>query len=249
MFSRVLRAELLKLKRTVALRLAVIAPLVVVSLMFFIASQMPLTMLRRRGMESEWVALTRMNLVFWALLMLPLYITVEAALLAGLDHADCQWKALLTRPVPRSAFYLAKLTVLAGLIALSTLILIGGVVGSGLLLPYLQSTARFDGPVPALAIAISSVQMTVLAVLALSVQHWVSLKWRSFAVSTGFGITMMVFGYGMVAASQPNGGVSQWFPWSLPMLVVAAWRVDLPIVTLIATSLAGAREFSRRELQ
>ena len=221
MLWRVFRSELLRLKRTAALRMAVLTPLVVVILMLFIASQMPLTMLRRPGIENDWVALARMNFVFWGLVMLPLYVTVEASLVAGIDHAESQWKALLARPIPRYAFYLAKLAVIVGLAMLSTLILVIGVIVSGLVLPYLQPTATFKTPVPALAIIKQGFQMTALGFLALSIQHWVSLRWRAFAVSTGVGIVAMVLGYGMVAASQPNGGWTQWFPWSLPMLVLA----------------------------
>lgn len=254
MFWRVLRSELLKLRRTVALRMAVLAPSVVVTLMLFIASQMPLTMLRRPGIENDWVALTRMNLVFWGLLMLPLYITLEAALVAGVDHADSQWKALLARPVPRYAFYLAKLVVISGLALLSTGILVIGIIASGFILSYLQSTATFNTPVPVLAIIRQGFEMTALAFLALSIQHWVSLRWRAFAVSTGVGIVAMVLGYGMVAASQPNGGWTQWFPWSLPMLVSAAWPVHVPSVLFVSTSIAvlvaiaGCIEFSKREI-
>ena len=254
MFWRVLRTELLKLKRTVALRMAVLTPLVVVILMLFIASQMPLTMLRRPGIENDWVALARMNFVFWGLLMLPLYITLEVSLIAGIDHAESQWKALLTRPIPRYAFYLAKLAVIVGLAALSTLILVIGVIMSGLVLPHLQQTATFKTPVPALVIIKQGFQMTALGFLALSIQHWVSLRWRAFAVSTGVGIVAMVLGYGMVAASQPNGGWTQWFPWSLPMLVLAAWPVHMPTVLSISSSIAvmvtiaGCVEFSTREV-
>jgi len=254
MLWRVFRTELLKVKRTVALRLAVLTPLIVVLLMLFIASQMPLTMLRRRGIENDWVALARMNFVFWGLLMLPLYITVESSLIAGIDHAESQWKALLARPIPRYLFYLAKLAVVVGLVLLSTVILVTGVIISGLILPHMQQTATFETPVPALQIIKQGFEMTALGFLALSIQHWVSLKWRAFAVSTGVGIIAMVLGYGMVAASQPNGGWTQWFPWSLPMLVLAAWPVPVSTVLLgstfmaIVVTTAGCVEFSTREV-
>jgi ABC-2 type transport system permease protein len=230
------------------------APLAVVLLMLFIASQMPLTMLRRRGVESDWVALARMNFVFWGLLMLPLYITVEVSLIAGIDHAESQWKALLARPVPRYAFYLAKLAVAAGLCVLSTLILAAGVIVSGLVLPHLQQTATFQTPVPAAAIFRQALEMTALASVALAVQHWVSLRWRAFSVSTGAGVVAMVTGCGMVAASQPYGGWTQWFPWSLPMLVLAAWPVPMTAVVSVAllaaaaVTVAGCVEFSKREV-
>jgi ABC-2 type transport system permease protein len=234
--------------------MAVLAPLVVVILMLFIASQMPLSMLRRRGIENDWIALARMNFVFWGLLMLPLYITLEAALVAGVDHAEGQWKALLARPVPRYAFYLAKLAVIVGLAMLSTLILVIGVIVSGLVLPHLQNEATFNTPVPVIAIASQGFQMTALGFLALAIQHWVSLRWRAFAVSTGVGIVAMVLGYGMVAASQPSGGWTQWFPWSLPMLVLAAWPVHVATVLVVGTliaflvTIAGCVEFSNREV-
>ncbi|MBL8234530.1 MAG: ABC transporter permease [Bryobacterales bacterium] len=254
MFWRVLRTEALKLKRTVALRIAVLTPLVVVLLMLFLVSQMPLTTLRRRGMENEWVALARFSFFFWGLLMLPLYITLEASLIAGIDHAGGQWKGLLARPVPRHAFYLAKLAAIVVLTLLSTAILVTGVIVSGLVLPHLQQTESFGAPVPALPIIKQGFQMTALGLLALAIQNWVSLRWHSFAVSTGVGVVAMVLGYGMAAASQPNGGWTQWFPWSLPMLAVASWPVPVPTVIVftslaaIVVTIAGCVEFSAREV-
>src|ERR1035438_7985206 len=115
MLLRVQHAELLKMKRTIALKMVVIAPAVVVVLILFMASQSPFTTVNRHGIKNEWTELAALILRFWAVLMLPLYIALETALLAGLDHEGNQWKSLLARPVPRWTLYVAKLIVAAGM--------------------------------------------------------------------------------------------------------------------------------------
>ncbi|MCC6587072.1 MAG: hypothetical protein IT168_10305 [Bryobacterales bacterium] len=63
----------------------------------------------------------------------------------------------------------------------------------------------------------------------------------------------MVIGYGMVAASQPDGAVLQYFPWALPTLVLAQWPVAMKTVCAIAAlvafgvTVAGCYEFQRRQ--
>ena len=103
MLLRVLHAEMLKIKRTTALKMVVIAPGVVTLLMFFMASQAPFSTVARFGSAQQWASLERGNLRFWGMLMMPLYIALQTALLAGLDHAENQWKSLCARPVPRCA--------------------------------------------------------------------------------------------------------------------------------------------------
>lgn len=254
MLWRVMRAERLKLKRTFALKMAVLAPVVVTLLLLFITSQAPFSMLRRGNSGNEWTALARVTFFFWGLLMLPLYITIQATLVAGVDHAENQWKALLARPVPRWTYYVAKLVLVMALVLFGTLVLVAGIVGTGVILPHLQTEVKFASPVPA-AIFREAAQITGLMFLALTIQHWVSMRYRSFAVAGGFGVVAMVTGYAMVPASQPIGGPTQYFPWALPMMVLATWHpnVDAALWASAAggclVTVLGCLEFSRRDLQ
>ena len=102
---RVLHAEVLKMRRTIAWKMAVFAPGIVVVLAFFAAWQAPFSTISRFGPAQEWAALTRFCMRLWAILMLPLYIVLQSALLAGLDHAGGQWRSILARPLPRWTFY------------------------------------------------------------------------------------------------------------------------------------------------
>ena len=95
--------------------------------------------------------------------------------------------------------------------------------------------------------------MTGLSFLFLAIQHWVSLRWRSFAVAIGFGIVAIVTSFAMLLSAGQYGAWSQYFPWSLPMLVIARQpqNVDAALwlggLAGIAAAVAGCFEFCRRE--
>jgi len=250
---RVLHAESLKMKRTIALKMVVLYPMVLVLLVLFMASQAPHSTINRNGRGGEWVSLARLNLRFWAFLMLPLYIALQTALVAGLDHSENQWKSLLARPVPRWTLYVAKLLVAVAMCAASTLVLMSGILMDGAILPRLQAEVIFDSPVPWASIALDGLEIMCLAFLSLTIQHWVSLKWRSFSVAMGTGIVATVVGIFAVAAGQQMGGWPQYFPWSLPMLVLARQPHDIPATILISGALgiivaaAGCLDFCTTE--
>jgi hypothetical protein len=251
---RVLDAEALKMKRTVALKLVVLCPAVVVLLILFVTSQAPFTTLKRNGDGNEWTVLASLTLRVWATLMMPLYITLETALIAGLDHSENQWKSLLARPVPRWTLYVAKLMVVMAMTAASTLVLLCGTLMDGAVLPRLRSELVFGFPVPWAAIFRDGAQVMGLAFLALTIQHWVSLRWRSFTVATATGIVAMVAGVVAVAAAQQTGGWPQYFPWALPMLVLAKQPHHIAAALFVSTALglvvaaAGCLDFCRREV-
>jgi lantibiotic transport system permease protein len=251
---RVLHAETLKMKRTMALKMVLLAPATVVLLILFLASQAPLSILRPRGLSNEWVGLTRSVLTFWAAFMMPLFLTLESALLAGLDHSENQWKSLLARPVERSTLYATKLLMVMGMTAASSALLVCGILLDGAVLPWLQTDYTFRVPIPWAEIFSKTAQIAGLGLLALTIQYWVSLRWRSFAVPVGVGIVGVGAGYIGFAAAQPAGGWPQYFPWSLPMLVIAqrppniAATLWISGVIALVVAVAGCWDFCRREI-
>ena len=257
MLARVLHAEMLKLKRTIALKMVVIAPAAIVLLVFFMASQAPYSTLGRSDANGRWVALERTNLRFWGFLMMPLYLALQTALLAGLDHTNNQWKSLCARPVARWTLYVAKLIVTLAMTAVSSLLLAFGIVAVGLMLPHLHIDPRLvpPPPVPWGRILQDTLTMMGLACVALAIQHWVSLRWRTFSVAIGTGIVATIVGIFANAAGTQVGGWPQYFPWAMPMLVQSPRGPNLEVVLLAGTAVgamivaAGCWEFSRREIQ
>jgi hypothetical protein len=253
MLLRSLHAEALKLKRTIAVKMIVLTPAVVVLVVFFMASQAPFTALRRHGAGNEWSELEHLNLRVWALLMMPLFVTLESALVAGLDHSDNQWKSLLARPVPRWTVYTAKLAVIFGMTCMATVLLLAGVLLTGVILPHIQPEATLTFPIPWLVILRDGAEVAGLMFLALAIQHWVSLRWRSFSVAIGTGIVATVLSFFAQAALRMDSW-PQYFPWALPMLTEARASHDIEAVLLVSitmgliVSLAGCWDFCRREV-
>src|SRR5262249_23109607 len=103
--DRAISAELLKLKRTLALRIAIGAPLLVALLNFVIYMQ-------GRGGTSPGtnplIGFAQINLTMWTILVLPMYATLSAALIAALDHQGNTGRLWSAFPVPRRSISRAK---------------------------------------------------------------------------------------------------------------------------------------------
>ena len=120
---RALAAESLKLRGTLALWMCFIAPATVVALYVLQFTFMDIAGRAALPPDQAWLAFTKSALTLWAFLMLPLFVTLESALLAGLEHANQQWRHLLALPVPKGVHYLAKQLALMALLALAMALL------------------------------------------------------------------------------------------------------------------------------
>jgi lantibiotic transport system permease protein len=251
---RVLHAEMLKLKGTIALKIVVLFPVIVALLEFFAVSQAPFSSVNRDGIHYEWAALTLGILRPWGLLMMPLFIALECALVAGLDHSGNQWKSLLARPLPRWTPYVAKLIVVVSMVAASTIVLLCGILFDGAILPHVQPQVVFGFPVPWATMCRQAAQIFGLSFLALAVQHWVSLRWQSFSVAISVGIVGTVLGVAIAGGADQVENGALYFPWALPTLVVGRPPHNVEAGLLIGgalglvATLVGCLEFCKREV-
>ena len=94
---RVIRAELLKLKRTLALRLAIFSPVAIVLIVF----GMYLGRLHSINDVNVLRGFAQLILTIWTIIVFPLYGALVAALLAGIEHQNEGWRHLLALPVQR----------------------------------------------------------------------------------------------------------------------------------------------------
>lgn len=243
-----LSAEWLKLRGTLALRLCGIAPAVVVTLCVL---QFGITDLKGRDLapDAAWRAFGTACLGLWAFLMVPLLVTLEAALLAGLEHGDRQWKHLLALPIPRFVHYLAKAIVLVALLLLTSLAIVPLTALGGWALMHLHPEGGLAGWPPWWFLLRTSLGVMAGALLAAAIQLWVAVRWPSFTVAVATGMSATVAGF-MIGQSKEYG---HWYPWSMPVQFLARDGVHASFV--IAASLSGALlvlafglwRFSRRE--
>ena len=230
---RALGAERLKMKRTLALWLAIIAPAVIVGLQFadvFMRGQYYLT----EGM-NPWPWLARRTLGFWALLMHPLFVALETALLASLEHRNNHWKHLFALPVPRWAIYVAKQITGMALIGLSLVALSAFTVAAGFVLRFIRPGLHFGNDVPWQQILGQSGRIFLASWLIISLHTWVATRFKSFTLALGFGIAMTIIGFMVILADW-----GRFYPWALPLIVSDAFGKDAqPIAELMMGSIGG----------
>jgi len=248
---RVATAEGLKMKRTLALWLAPLAPLVIIAL------QMAVVLDGRVYYEREpletWASYTRQTMFLWAVFMLPFFVTLETALLANLEHANQQWKHLYALPIRRGAIYAAKQLSGMMIIGLSMAALSAYTGLSGLALRLIAPGLGFEEPVPWADILRYAGLAYLSSWLIIAIHTWIALRWPSFVVASAAGIAFVIVSV-VVIQSQ----YSPWYPWTLPAILVGGlsegfepWTplglASLGGVGGLAVAVLGGWEVSRRD--
>lgn len=238
---RALTAEALKMRRTLALWLAIIGPLSVVALQVLVG-------LDRADMyvnseQNPWRYYAEGVLLLWTLLCLPLFITLETALVAGVEHNNNSWKKMFALPIPRWAVYGAKQVAGMGLMALSWVALFVSLMLGGGIIYLIRPDVMEGWAIPWrnfggwIAIAYLS------SWLLISIHTWVALRWKSFVVAVAVGIVMTV-----AAVVVINHELASFYPWTMPALVATGfWEGEAmlnlgrewPLTELLLGSLGG----------
>jgi hypothetical protein len=257
---RTISTEILKLKRTLALWLAVIVPLPLVSL-FSLNYARPAGANLIPSWANTWMWMTQNTLIMWSMIMLPLFVSLETALLGGLEHNSGGWKHLFALPIPRRAIYSAKLVVGTSIIGLGMLSLFGWIFVAGKIINLFNPGLGFEQSFPFLNV-LGLITATYFASwFIISIHTWIAIRWQSFVVAIGFGIVTVFI---TLLVSQ----TSLWwiFPWALPGNVEnilyswmtggevshpihLAWSsIGLSLVGSLVAGVAGGWESIRRDV-
>jgi len=228
-----LGAETLKLRRTLALAVAVLAPLVIAVFQLAMYLQHLDYYLPLPG-ENPWVQFSQIALVYWNLLMLPLFITLETALLAQLEHNGGNWKLIYTLSTSRWAIYAAKQLVAMGLVAFSVFVLLGLLVGVGKILQLIEPALGLDAAIPWGYIFKFAGLAYLASWLMISFHLWVGTRWNSFVLAAGVGITATILGVFVF-----GDDLAKYYPWTLPGTLALEMRDAGPIFTSLFLGCLG----------
>lgn len=231
---RALWAEQLKMKRTLALLLAPLIPLVIVSLQLAIVWQRQDAFVGQKGWDA-WDYHMNQTLLMWLLLMFPLFITLETALLANLEHGNQQWKYLFSLPVPRAAIYLAKEVSGLAIVGLSLVAIFVEIIVSGIAMRYVMPGAGFEAAIPWQPFLRQVALAYVVSWLLISIHTWVATRWSNFVFPIAVGVVAMIIA--VVAIQSDYGG---WYPWTMPVMVLGVIKDgQMPMSQLLAGSVGG----------
>lgn len=216
--SVALRVEAAKLRGSLALLLAAVAPALVAVFVFF-------NLLRMERALDFQVSL-QSSAAVWAFFMLPMSVTALTALVASTEHAPRAWDYLRALPLPRWHLYAAKAIAVVATVAAMSLVLgvlsVAAIHAAAWLKPAIAPTGSADlGSYAQLLMRIF-----VSAWLLIALQLWVALRFSSFvpALAVGIGGTF----FAVVATSARIGVV---LPWQIPVNQLASdpARADLAL--------------------
>jgi hypothetical protein len=160
---------------------------------------------------DAWIASSQNTYALWAILALPLFITLETALLAQTEHSEKHWKHLFALPIPRWAVYAAKWLTGALLLLLAQVFLGALIIATGYLARWLKPDLGFTALAPLDTIALTLGRVYLVALLMHSIHTWISLRFHSFTVAVGVGMAAAVSNIILINSSEGP----RYFPWAL----------------------------------
>ena len=208
-FSTALAVEAYKLRRSLALLLAAVAPLLVAVFVFF-------NMLRV-DKAMPWEMILPSSAGIWAFFMLPMSVTALTALVASSEHSHRTWDYLRALPLPRWHLYAAKAVCVLGVVLLMSIALALMTWLAAQAAGWWKPTIAATGPTGISAYLWLLGRIFLAAWLLVAVQLWIALRYASFvpALAAGIGGTF----FAVVATSAKIGA---FLPWQIPVNQLAS---------------------------
>jgi ABC-2 type transport system permease protein len=201
--------EAIKLRRSLALWLAGIAPALVAVFVF--------ANLLRADDAPQWQLSVRGAAGIWAFFMLPMAVTALTTLVAHLEHGPRAWDTLRALPRPRWHLPAAKAIVVLAVVGLMHGLLAVAAVVAIEAAAWLVPAVAPAGPRDVAGFAALLGRVYLSAWLLVAVQLWVALRWASFVPALVLGIAGTFFA---VVATSAEIGV--FLPWQIPVNQLAA---------------------------
>lgn len=200
---------------------------------------------------NPWTVMLGAMVTLHALFFLPIMSGLFPAFLCRYEHTGGGWKQLLVLPVSRTSVYLAKFTVVAGLLAICQLLFLAGILAAG----WIQG---FTAPIPWAAIASSLLGGWVSCLPLVALQLGVSLSWASFAAPLALNVSLTIPNILIVNSAK----IGPFYPWAQPVLAMMPTREEnfgafnLPLESLMITVVGsfllffavGLIHFRRKEI-
>jgi len=229
-FGTAIFVEAVKLRRSLALLLAVVAPALIAIFVFF--------NLLRVERAVPWQMTAQGAAAIWAFFMLPMSVTALTALVAHTEHGPRAWDYLHALPRPRWHLHAGKAIVVLAVVAAMSLMLAGATFVAIEAASWLEPAIAPTGSRDVGGVIVLLGRMFVSAWLLVAIQLWIALRFASFvpALATGIGGTFFA-----VVATSAQLGV--FMPWQIPVNQLAS-DPDRAAFALAFGALGGCAAFA-----
>lgn len=205
-------SELLKLKRTLAVWMVMIAPA------FVIVLQCAIWLNQKDGIGTDadlWLMFTTNILSMWGIFMFPLFCALVVALVYQYEHTTSGWQKMYTLPVSRWSVIAVKQSAALFLLLSSGIFLFAGTIVAGFAVDMLHPNIDMPSHIPVAEMARRWTLVFIASLLVFAIQNWVSLRWTSLTAAIGTGI-----GGTFVAIFATSWKYGQFYPWLMPIHVL-----------------------------
>ena len=205
MIFLLLKIEILKIRRSLALLMMLACPFMVVLLStgLFLKSA---NFAKPHLWQTFWMG----NMALWCYFMQPLYIALITALLNGNEHKNHTWRLMLTLPITQRQLYISKAILALAFVVganMCLLLLTGLDIGLFGLFGY-SMQAALDYPFAWTLLKISLACLPVVVI-----QHAISWRYSNIVLPLAIGVSATM-------AILQLGSSKYWvyFPWSYTMM-------------------------------
>lgn len=206
---RLFNSELLKLKRSLILLVALAIP----GMVFVITT---MTVSSGNG-SGVWLQTTMGSSAIWSIFMLPMSITALTALQAQIEHNARAWSYSLTIPYSKGQIFSVKFAVILLVTLVMSLLVVAATYGGGLLGGAISPEHALQGELQVLGMVKTMMLMWLASILATTIQFAVATIKDSFAIPVVVGISGTFVA--LVATGSKEG---LYFPWLLATNVLAS---------------------------
>jgi hypothetical protein len=236
MMGKLLRVELMKIKRKGFWFLTFLGPIGVVALQV-VNYSVRWDYLKTLS-DDDWLFYLQ-NVSGFTPLALVLGIAILTSFMASIENETNAWKQLLALPVRKTHVYLAKFTVLAGLLFLASILLCVATLAYGL-------TLDFGSGVPVFELLEYSFFPFFASLPILALQLWVAMVSENQGLPITAGVLNVILTYS--AYSLPDWAIWKW------TTLMNAWQEPLynglmGLAVGLVIYMVGMMDFVRRDVK
>jgi len=181
MLIKLIQIELLKTKRSLALLMMFLSPLMVLLVNLLLLLNNDGQLIGDKGWSMFWMQ----NYAMWGYFMMPLYIALSTALLNGIEHRSDGWRLMMSLPIKQKDLFLAKLILAWAYLIGASLVLFISVLISIFCLEAIgikgENMLSFD-------VSQKLIYTTITCLAILTIQHIVSWRWKNSVAPLGLGV-------------------------------------------------------------
>ena len=184
--QRALVAEFIKVRKTLGMWSAIIAPIFMVSINFLIFYNRP--ELFEEGIENPWLQFTMFSINSWSVLMMPLFITLLTFYVNYTEHRASGWKFIYSLPLPKLSVYSAKFIICLVIFFFTMFLYYVFNLIAIQLFASIYPQVPFDSYGETFTLFVVFNKLFLASIAIMSIQFFVSLLVSNFVFPIGFGV-------------------------------------------------------------